>query len=298
MKRNENIVPFFRVKKTSSTTGKVKCHGIYNRIEEKLHDREMEIDLKDDSPFYREYYGKHTLYIGKINGYDVTVKFYECNLSGHFLLANENYPLFYFGVYYKNKFVGGSLMSYFYMFSMNEDTKKYLTRPTSPKNKKNKKDKKDKKDNTDNTDNTNNMMDGRRYAARYVNSTLYGNYAFDMSMADKLKDSYKEHIKEYLVNKNSDKYGNPEDYYPFFETINEKERNYASSDYIKNKFMEVINNPKFINVIEIALISREKERREGLGIDSDEEYLPNQKDSISLINEDELIKRFEKDLEL
>jgi hypothetical protein len=300
MKLNENIVPFFRIRKTSNKTGIVKCHGVYNRVEEKLHDREMEIDLKTDSPFYKEYYGKDTLYIGKIKGYDVTIKFYECNLSGHFLLANENYPLYYFGVYYKNKFVGGSLITYFFMFSMSDETHKHLTRPPSPiKSKKTKKSKQ-----LETAIQKPNQFDGKRYAARYVNSTLYGNFAFEMSMSDKLKKDYKYYVKEYLTKKRGDSDdisdSDIDEYSIFFETINENElKQYASADYIKNKFMEVINNPKFLDVIEISLIRREKERREDAGIDSDEEYEPpKEEDVISLINEEELMKRFQKDLEL
>lgn len=302
MKRNENIVPFFRIKKTSNKTGIVKCHGVYNRVEEKLHDREMEIDLKKDSPFYKEYYGKDTLYIGNIKGYDVTIKFYECNMSGHFLLANENYPLYYFGVYYKNKFVGGSLITYFFMFSMSDDTKKHLTRPPSPvKSKKTKKSKQLETSTPTPIPIKTNEFDGKRYAARYVNSTLYGNFAFDMSMSDKLKNDYKYYVKEYLTKKGrSDNDNDIDEYSIFFETINESElKQYASAEYIKNKFMEIINHPKFLDVIEISLIRREKERREDAGIDSDEEYEPpKEEDVISLINEEELMKRFEKDLEL
>jgi hypothetical protein len=307
MKQNENIVPFFRIKKVSPTEAVIKYKGSYDRLENKLHDLEMEIDLKNDDKFYRESYGKDTLYIGNIKGYDVTVKFYECNLSGHFILANENYPKYYFGVYYKNRLVGGSLLSYFFMFTMNDETKNYLNRPQSPS----KKSKKSKTNDRKEGGKEGGMVDGRKYAARYINTTLHGTYSFDMSASDKLKTDYKHYVREYLVQKKKkeanqtnqdDEFDIDEneinEYSVFFETEPEKSR-HQSRDYMKSKFMEIISNPKFVEVIEIALIRREKERREDAGIDSDEEYEPpKEEDVISLIDEDALLKRFESDLEL
>ena len=299
MTRNENIVPFFRVKKIPTNDAVLKYKGSYDRLETQLHDLEMEIDLKDGDRFYRESYGKHTLYMGKIKGYDVTIKFYECNLSGHFILANENYPIYYFGVYYKNKLVGGSLISYFFMFTMNEETKKYLNRPQSPERKK-----KSKK----NGENSN-MLDGKKYAARYINSTLHGSYSFDLSTSDKLKTDYKHYVREFLGQKKKKTLdtvcvedcvedSEVNEYSTFFETEPENSR-HKSPDYIRKRFMKIIEDPKFLDVIEIALIRREKERREDAGIDSDEEYEPpKEEDVISLIDEEALLKRFESDLEL
>jgi hypothetical protein len=299
MKQNENIVPFFRIKKVSPTEAVIKYKGSYDRLENKLHDLEMEIDLKNDDKFYRESYGKDTLYIGNIKGYEVTVKFYECNLSGHFILANENYPKYYFGVYYKNRLVGGSLLSYFFMFTMDDETRKYLNRPQSPS-------KKSKKSKT-NDNKEGGKFEGNKYAARYINTTLHGTYSFDMSASDKLKTDYKHYVREYLIQKKKKEAGNEEfniddneinEYSIFFETETEKSH-HQSPDYMKSKFMKIISNPKFVEVIEIALIRREKERREDAGIDSDEEYEPpKEEDVISLIDEEALLKRFESDLEL
>ena len=306
MKQNENIVPFFRIKKVSPTEAVIKYKGSYDRLENKLHDLEMEIDLKNDDKFYRESYGKDTLYIGNIKGYDVTVKFYECNLSGHFILANENYPKYYFGVYYKNRLVGGSLLSYFFMFTMDDETRKYLNRPQSPS----KKSKKSKTNDNKEGGKEGGMIDGRKYAARYINTTLHGTYSFDMSASDKLKTDYKHYVREYLIQKKKKEANNELDidididdneineYSVFFETETEKSY-HQSRDYMKSKFMKIISNPKFVQVIEIALIRREKERREDAGIDSDEEYEPpKEEDVISLIDEEALLKRFENDLEL
>jgi hypothetical protein len=276
--KSDNKIPVFRLRPESNTNGKIKYKGWYNGTD-KLLDELVELEESENNFIHKDY-GKNTVYLGKIKGYEVTVKIYKCNLTGSFLIANKEYPIFYFNVFYKNQFVAGSLMEYYFTFTMDDDEKKRLNNPK-----------------------------------KYQNALVNGKFQYGLSVNQKVKDGYVEMLKDILLKEEIEKFmkehdGNDDELSEeLMETISKNvesetenynhifERHdcktFPSLKHVKRYFIKMFNDHRFQNVINIAISSREAERRQEAGIDSDEEFTaPNYDDVIKLNGDEDLREKF------
>lgn len=311
--RGKDLVPVFRLKKTEAHQGKIQYVGNVVKEKEKLLDELEDLELKEDNPFYNKKTGKNTLYLGNVKGYIITAQIYKCNLNGAFIIQNTEYPVYYFMVNYKNQFVSGSLLEYWYTFIMDDDEKDRL-------------DSKGKYSKISTNSNTNIDIDhnkGKPKFIKYNGAVVKGEYKFGLSCSEKVKDNHKTLLKDVLERRlNGDNVKLTDEqllsdepmekvlserktidtkqldnYAKFFEQTNHEGKS-VSARHIKNKLMLIATDPLFLDIIEIGLISREQERRDDAGLDSDDEFqVPNEKDVINMTDVESVREKFEKDLE-
>lgn len=287
-KKNESkyldTVPVFRIKPEHIYSGKIKHVGYFN-TSEKLLDETIELDLKEGDQFYSDQHGKDTLYLGKIRGYEVTVVFNKCNLTGQFLIENTEYPLYYFNVFYRNNFVAGSLMEYYFTFSMTDETKKNLGEPS-----------------------------------KYNGSTVPGTYSYGLSVNEKVSGNHVELLKKLLIEYHTNEFSKTNHgkeldeqimngiielvdkeatEYDYIFNKQEYSGNWLSMKGIKQQFLNICRDEKFLNVVNVSIRSREQERRDEAGLDSDEEFtIPDEDKVIKISNKEEVMERFKDVLSL
>ena len=287
-KKNEekysDTVPVFRLKPEHADSGKIKHVGYFN-TSEKLLDETIELDLKEGDKFYSDQHGKDVLYLGKIRGYEVTVVFNKCNLTGQFLIENTEYPLYYFNVFYRNNFVAGSLMEYYFTFSMTDEAKKELGKPS-----------------------------------KYNGATVPGKYSYGLSVNEKVSGDHVTLLKNMLVEKHTSEYSKNNhgkeiddeimkeildlvtkeaSAYDYIFNRRDFVGNWISMKKIKHTFLEICSDEKFLNVVDVSIRSREQERRDEAGLDSDEEFTaPDEDKVIHISNKEEVMERFKDVLSL
>jgi len=279
-----DTVPVFRIKPENVSSGKIKHVGYFN-TSEKLLDEVIELDLKEGDQFYSNQHGKDTLYLGTIRGYEVTVVFNKCNLTGQFLIENTEYPLYYFNVFYRNNFVAGSLMEYYFTFSMTDEAKKNLGEPN-----------------------------------KYNGAIVPGTYSYGLSVNEKVSGNHVELLKEMLIEQHTNEFSktnhgkeiNEQVMKEIIELVDKEATEYDyifnkreySSDWISMKrirqaFLNICGDKKFLNVVNVSIRSREQERRDEAGLDSDEEFtVPDEDKVINISNKEELMERFKDVLSL
>jgi len=257
-------MPVFRLHPTNTDSGRIRYIGCFTD-KEKLLDEKLDLDLSTDSKYFNIEYGKDTLYLGKIIGYDVTIELFKCNLTGSFVIDNTEYPLFYFNICYKNNFIRGGLMEYYFTFTMTDKCKKELDNP-------------------------------KKYNGAYVD----GNYSFGLNISEKINKNYKNMLKSLFTERNTsmdcENYDindvNVEQYNYFFERSNYV-GDYITLTKIKNHMLDICYDTKLLDIIEIAIKLREQERREEAGIDSDDEFnIPDPEKVIVISNKEEVNKKF------
>lgn len=278
-KKNEekysDTIPVFRLKPVHSTSGIIKHVG-YFKTSEKLLDEMIDLDLHEEDKFYSKEHGKNTLYLGNVRGYDVTVVLNKCNLTGQFLIENTEYPLYYFNVFYRNKFVAGSLMEYYFTFTMSEESKKELSSPN-----------------------------------KYNGAVVKGKYSYGLSVNEKVSNGYNDLLRDMLVEKYTNDFSknnhgkdiNDDEMKDILNTVEttlsgydhifkrqEHNKEYISMKSVKQMFLNVCSDEKFLDVVNVSIQSREHERREEAGIDSDEEFTMPDEDKVIVISDKEKIK--------
>jgi hypothetical protein len=248
-------IPVFRLNPTNNNSSRIKYVGCFTD-KEKLLDEKLDLDLTEDSEYYNTEHGKNTLYLGKVRGYDVTVELYKCNLTGSFVIENTEYPLFYFNVCYKNKFIRGVLMEYYFTFTMTEECKKELDDP-------------------------------KKYNGAEVNGT----YTYGLSVNEKISENYKELLRELFKDDDID----VNQYSYLFEKTNYVDE-YVTLTKVKKHMLERCCDKKMLDIINIAIKMREKERREDAGIDSDDEFKAPDPEKVIVLSNKEKVRERYKDL--
>ena len=95
----EHVEVVFRLKPviTDTPTCEIKHVG-YMGKDDKLGDEVIEIDIDKN---IQELYGKYTDFVGKIDGYDITVNAYKNNMTGSFIIKNTKLPIMSLQFMYK-----------------------------------------------------------------------------------------------------------------------------------------------------------------------------------------------------
>jgi small GTP-binding protein len=246
----------------------------------------VELELSEGDRYFNSDFGKNTLFLGKYRKYDITANIYKCNLSGRFVIDNKLYPLYYMNVYYKSTILSGSILEYFVMFNMDSESKRTLTDPT-----------------------------------KYANAQVFGSYSHKLSIGDEIRNNKYRLISEFLAEKygevlqtkDSDEDSDEDSDDSVTKTKAEKESleydylfdehkytdSYVSGPRIKNLFIKLCDDSKFIDLINVALFARDAERREQSGIHSDEEFEePDENNVIVLGNDQDIMDRFKDALTL
>ena len=277
----EDAQPVFRVKLRSGTSGTIKYIN-YIRKGEKLLDERESIGLSKNDELYSPAHGADTVYFGKIAGFDVTAAVFKCNLAGTFMIGDETYPVYMFSVYYKNKLIAGSLCEYWFMFKLSKESKDKLNDPK-----------------------------------KYKGAQVDGKCTYGLSINEKVSDNYQGLLTDLLTTRYAEKYceEHPDEdisddimdelykkaeedsrgYDDLFEE-HEYTDDYVTNTKIKSLFWKVWTDQRFRDIIEVALISRRRERREDAGMDSDEEFQAPDEDKVIKIDDKESIKDKFKDL--
>ena len=180
-------------------------------------------------------------------------------------------------VYYKSSILSVSLIEHYFMFNMDNESKRTLTDPT-----------------------------------KYVNAQLYGTYSHRMSIGDDIRNNKHVLFREFLDKKNGVKVGANKteenegdeevskevlEYDYMFDEHEYKESSYISGSCVKKLFITLCGNPKFNDLVSVILSARDKERRENAGID-EEFHDPETKNAIMIRNDEDVMARFKDALTL
>ena len=230
---NSDLIPVFRLKPISNESGIIKYKGCFD-IKQKLADELIEI-TKEENIFYNEDYGSDTLYLGKIKNYEIIANIYRCNLTGSFLINNNEYPVYYVSVNYSSTFVKGFLFEYYLIFNLNEDSQKMLDTPE-----------------------------------KYNNANVNGKYYFSFNINEEISNNYESLFTEFYKKKNK---SNEEINHNInlIKTVLDKKYNIDVSSFskIKKHFFDFCKSLYLNDIIELSIELREVERRKKAGIDKD-----------------------------
>lgn len=251
-KNTELVFPVFRLKPESETSGQIKYVGNIKEKEE-LIDELLELDLdKNDSIFDKKLYNSeiqnsnNTLFLGKILDYDITATIHKCNLSGSFLIVNNELPIYYISFKYSKPIVSGNIFDYYLTFNIDNESKKKLIKPS-----------------------------------QYTNAIITGNYNYGININEKIYNNYKDLLKKEYSN-DEQILSNIDKYEYFFKKIKIENTNLTLTN-IKKYFNMLLTDEKLIHIINIAIKSREEERLINAGIDLNKEYkIPDEDKSIKL----------------
>lgn len=255
-KEYKNTVPVFRLKPIPGTNECIAQHVAYFNEGDRLHDEIIELETTETMI---NVYGKNVYHIGNVDGYDITARITKCNMLGNFLLSNGKLPIYNLCFSYNKTLVKG------YLFNV------YINFTIDPK-----------------------CREGIKTPSAYVNAKLSGTYSMDFD-CDKSVNTKREDIlqstldktlerivAEYMLNgKDLDKYSDEISERFDRETTNIKNlhnrlfdglkmTNFPSEKIIMSTYLSPIYKSRYIDeLMRIALIERENERRTDLGIDED-----------------------------
>lgn len=126
--RFKELEPIFRLKPVVSEECECEVkHVDYMKDGDKLGDEVVPINTSEKTV---QIFGPNTDYLGKVDGYDVTVNVYRNNITGSYMLKNRNLPVVSLQFMYRKNIVVGYLFDIFIYMSMNSDTVTRLTDPS------------------------------------------------------------------------------------------------------------------------------------------------------------------------
>jgi hypothetical protein len=255
----EHVEVVFRLKPviTDTPTCEIKHVG-YMGKDDKLGDEVIEIEIDKK---IQELYGKYTDFVGKIDGYDITVNAYKNNMTGSFIIKNTKLPIMSLQFMYKKNIVVGYLFNIFIYFELDEESIKSLTN-----------------------------------AKKYVGARVTGKYRVNIEYGDdllldenrkRLKDCIENYstqdIAEFLSKNNKDLSDN-EMSDMLIKDIEEKTRFYNSlldgyeiekfkniKKFVNENLVPLYKNKQLVGLIKFALDVRNKKRLKHYG-GSEEPY--------------------------
>lgn len=246
-------LPVFRIKPINkSNTGIVKFVGYVNE-NEKLGDEEVELGktLTKDP----EIWGKESIEICNIDGYQVMGRLYRSNLIGNYVVSGSRYPVIYLSVLYYKNIVSGSLLQYYISLDISPETKKEITKPV-----------------------------------QYVNKVIDGTYVehidCDKEFIDEWRNMTLTKVENDIIKKHSKKgdESNEEELDVIFEEIENEMKEYdnimsekklpryENFETMKNKLIDLTSNERFLELIKVALRCRVIQRRNEQGITEEAVY--------------------------
>ncbi len=126
-----NLEPVFRLKpqKTDDEQDAVEIKFVnYITPTDKLGDEPIQINVTEAE---KKAFGANTHFMGKFNGYDITVNAYRNNITGGYLINNQNLPVCSLQFMYTKNIVVGYLFNIFIYFFIDNNKNPHLTTPNS-----------------------------------------------------------------------------------------------------------------------------------------------------------------------
>lgn len=234
---NTDLIPVFRLKPNNNDSGTIKYKGCFGN-DQKLADEVVEIP-KEENIFYNEDFGIETLYLGKIKNYDIIANLNKCNLTGSFLLNNNELPVYYLSVNYNSTFVKGFLFEYYLVFNINEESLNQLTSPE-----------------------------------KYNNAYLNGKYYFSFNINEEITNNYEELFTKFYKKEKNLEDNEIKHNINIIKTVLDKKYNIDISSFskIKKHFLDFCKSFHLKDIIELLIDKRECERRKKAGIDENSHF--------------------------
>lgn len=252
----DSTVPVFRMKPITRTSSAIIQHVGYVNDQQKLGDEEVELDkplVKDI-----ELWGKHAIPICKVGEYDLFGRIYRSNIVGDYIVNCSRYPVIYLTVSYHRSLVSGSLLQLYISIDMSQEDKKKIKTPRD-----------------------------------YVKLRVDGQYVRHVDCDKEMTEDWKKVLNSKLENKvikemQSDiDLSNPNE--SSLENIENKIESefkkcealmedmnlnrYENLEIMRNKFIDLCNDPSFHLLLEVAMECRVTQRRNQSGIKDDEVYV-------------------------
>lgn len=125
-----NLEAVFRLKPHRyDTEGKADIKFVnYITKTDKLGDEPIELKITEAE---KKAFGSNTHFMGKINGYDITVSAYYNNIVGNYLIKNQNLPVCSLQFMYSKNIVTGYLFNIFIYFCLDPHKNLFLKDPKS-----------------------------------------------------------------------------------------------------------------------------------------------------------------------
>ena len=126
-----NLEPVFRLKpqRTDDEQDAVEIKFVnYITPTDKLGDEPIQLNVTESE---KKAFGANTHFMGKFNGYDITVNAYRNNITGDYLINNKNLPVCSLQFMYTKNIVVGYLFNIFIYFSLDSLKNPHLTTPKS-----------------------------------------------------------------------------------------------------------------------------------------------------------------------
>ena len=276
-----NLEAVFRLKPHRyNTEGKADIKFVnYITQTDKLGDEPIELKITEDE---KNAFGANTHFMGKINGYDITVNAYHNNITGAYLINNKNLPVCSLQFMYAKNIVVGYLFNIFIYFNLDPLKNVFLTTPKS-----------------------------------YVGATVHGKYIMiidcDPEMLSDINTLLDKKINEYSAEEISreiteKKLDLTDD--ELLEKINndieEKKKFYKSlvdgvevkdfknmKKFVDDNLVPLYNNPHIIGLIKFAIDVRAKKRIKEYGAFEGEYKIPTRSININDIkNNPDLVNKY------
>jgi hypothetical protein len=126
-----NLEPVFRLKpqRTNEEEDAVEIKFVnYITETDKLGDEPIQLNVTESE---KKAFGANTHFMGKYNGYDITVNAYRNNITGGYLINNQNLPVCSLQFMYTKNIVVGYLFNIFIYFFIDNKKNPHLTTPNS-----------------------------------------------------------------------------------------------------------------------------------------------------------------------
>ncbi len=123
--------PVFRLKPYRNDDNKAVCdikHVGYMSPTDNLGDEPIPIETTAEE---KKALGANTHYMGKINGYDITVNAYRNNITGNYMIGTKNLPVISLQFMYSKNIVTGFLFNIFIYLVINPEENPHLKTPQS-----------------------------------------------------------------------------------------------------------------------------------------------------------------------
>jgi hypothetical protein len=126
-----NLEPVFRLKpqRTSDKEDSVEIKFVnYITPTDKLGDEPIQLNVSEAE---KKAFGANTYFMGKFNGYDITVNAYRNNITGGYMINNKNLPVCSLQFMYTKNIVVGYLFNIFIYFIIDNNKNPHLSTPKS-----------------------------------------------------------------------------------------------------------------------------------------------------------------------
>ena len=126
-----NLEPVFRLKpqRTDESDDAIEIKFVnYITPTDKLGDEPIKLEVTEAE---KNAFGANTHFMGKFNGYDITVNAYRNNITGSYLINNKNLPVCSLQFMYTKNIVVGYLFNIFIYFIIDNVKNPHLSTPNS-----------------------------------------------------------------------------------------------------------------------------------------------------------------------